>query len=334
MEHKKKSFQVSVPGKTFLMGEYAVLEGGPALIINTQPCFLFSVTGRKKSAGHLDIPFPPQSPAGQWLRRYPEIGHAFHIKTHDPYGGRGGFGRSSAEFNLVYLLGQLLNLYTAKKNNEKNTFLSLWKDYRGLDFEGACPSGADVVSQWVGGLCVFCPRPFKVRSLSAWPFKGLDFFLLRTNITFPTHKHLKDLSQAKRVNGGSGGGASLGLGPCLFSDLVSIAKRATHCMEQKNQEGFVSAVDQYSLCLNKKNLVHPKALSLVKQIKKLKEVITARACGAMGAEVVAVFFAPEDKQKVQVFSKGKQIVAHSSHFSPKGLTHTFPRPFSMPTGGT
>ena len=322
MKYKKKSFQVSVPSKTFLMGEYAVLEGMPAILINTCPRFLFFVTEQKKTASHPDIPFSPKSPAGQWLRRYPEIGHAFCIKNQDPYGGQGGFGLSSAEFNMVYLLGQLLNLYTKPKNSEKTTLLSLWKNYRGLDFEGICPSGADVVCQWVGGLCVFYPKPFKVCSLSAWPFKGLDFFLLRTKITFPTYKHLKNLSLTKKPTK-----RSMKASPwhckSLFFDLSSIAKEAIACMEQKNQKGFISALDQYSLCLNKKNLIHPKAFIFVEQIKKLKGVISARACGAMGAEVVAVFFAPQDKQTVQAGLKGTQIVAHSSYLSLKGLTHTF-----------
>ena len=389
-QSNKSSFFISVPSKTFLMGEYAVLEGAPAILINTQPYFLFSITSQNHKGSmalrhRLSLPWSQtqqskkqvqgkktehikkwsplqvqaQSPAGQWLQQYPEIKQAYHIKAYDPYKGQGGFGYSTAQFNVMYLLGWILDLYEKKTLNQdmkpeiantininikEKTLFSLWKAYRGLNFEGLVPSGADLISQWMGEVCVFYPKPFEVRSLS-WPLPGLDFFLVRTGVTLNTHQHLNQIGS--RVAGktrGAGRGQDCALSikilcqdvehtfsnkngakskplsafPKLakcFADLTKISQSAVSCIETKNQQGFISALSQYSVCLKDRNLVHPKTMKLVQQISSLKEVIVARGCGAMGAEVVAVFFAPQDKEKVRAFLGNQNIVACSHHIT-------------------
>ena len=57
------SMRILCPSKTFLVGEYAVLTGGPALLLATPPCFSWDNEG-----------------------------------FYDPYDGIGGFGASGAEF--------------------------------------------------------------------------------------------------------------------------------------------------------------------------------------------------------------------------------------------
>ena len=340
----------SFPGKTFLIGEYAVLEGAPGILINTHPRFLFAITKRRGNApldalfsSQFDLEnkernfqkikpkpkpkpnttasFHPGSPAGQWLKLHPQIEQSYDIKFYDPYFGKGGFGFSSAQFNLVYLLHKLLtffyredqkkkrenshfSLHTSfspgsKKEEEKILFpqievdlLQMWKSYRNLSFTGQTPSGADVISQWVGNICLFESHSFKVRSVR-WPFTDLDFFLIRTGIRLDTWEHLNIISGKKNYN---------------FFDLT---KQAIVCMDKKDKKGFVSIVNDYAVCLEKQGLVHEKTLMLLSRIKKIKSIIAAKGCGAMGAEVVVVFFDSKNKKTLKSRLSKENIVAHS-----------------------
>ena len=281
---KKK---ISFPSKTFLIGEYAVLEGAPAVLLNTEPRFSFSITEQKG-----ENCFHSQSPAGQWLNLHPEILKSFHIEYQDPYEERGGFGFSSAQFNLVYLLGEMLKGHAF----EKNDLLQMWRAYRALAFKGQIPSGADVISQWLGDVCLFSFNPFEAYSIS-WPFADLDFFLIRTEVKLNTWEHL---DQIKEEN---------------FSGLSSIVKKAIACMDKSNKEGFISALDEYALELQKQGLVHQNTESFLNKIKTIKSVITAKGCGAMGAEVVAVFFDPKNREEVRASLKEENIIVNSSDLS-------------------
>ena len=324
-EAKKQAF-FSIPSKTFLIGEYAVLIGAKAILLNTHPCFLFSITDKSHKkpfdlyASRLKI--HPQSPAGQWLKRYPKIAKAYHIEAYDPHDGKGGFGFSSAQFSLMYLLGEGLGLYKkgvgdtlkncvdkgsqlsitkgSAENKKAESLFSLWKSYRGLAFEGLPPSGADLVSQWMGEVCVFSLNPFQAHS-SPWPFPDLDFFLVQTGVSLNTHQHLKNLDKEMLRD--------------LSSELANIINSSISFMKAKDQKGFAITLKQYSLCLEKYGLIHPKTLIFLQQIQQLKEVIVAKGCGAMGAEVVAVFFVPKDKQKVRAFLNDKNIVAETHHLA-------------------
>ena len=276
---------ISFPSKTFLIGEYAVLEKGPAVLVNTHPRFCFSV---KKGKNKND--FHPHSPAGQWLKLHPKI--QCSIESFDPHNSQGGFGFSSAQFSLVYLLGEILEKdYILEKGSlPEVNLLQMWTDYRNLNFKGYRPSGADVVSQWIGKICLFSSDPFSVNSID-WPFKELDFFLLRTGVKFNTWEHLKKIDRGD------------------FSVLSEMAKRAVFNIKRGDAENFILALDEYSSYLEKKSLVHSKTVLFLNKVRKIKSVITARGCGAMGAEVVAVFFDPKNRLKVNSALKEQYIVA-------------------------
>ncbi len=288
---KRASFKtglVSFPGKTFLIGEYAVLQGAPAILLNTKPKFEFFVTLSEKH--NLTKLFHPQSPAGKWLKLHPETAGSYHVKYKDPYKGKGGFGFSSAQFNLMYWLSR-----NSVIKQEAEEVSRLWRSYRSLDFPaGLKPSGADVVSQWMGGVSVFSFSPaFKARFLT-WPFSDLDFFLIRIGESFSTHKHLNCL-----------------LGKEFF-DLFPLAEKALSCLGTADSAGFVSAVEGYSAGLIKKGLAGKNALQFLSRMRKAKRIITAKACGAMGAETAAVFFDPKDKKQVRDFLRKETVLAHSS----------------------
>ena len=279
--------RISFPGKTFLIGEYAVLEGAPAVLLNTTPRFDFSITEQKgKNCFH------PESPAGQWLNRHPEILESFSIEYQDPYEGRGGFGFSGAQFNLVYLLKEMLE----GKTFEESDLSKMWKAYRGLSFKNQKPSGADIVSQWLGGVCLFSFDPFEAYSMS-WPFPDLDFFLIRTEVKLNTWEHLDQIKEKD------------------FSVLSSIVKKAVAYMDRSDKKSFVSTLDEYTGELEKRGLVHQTTRSFLDKVRKIKSVITAKGCGAMGAEVVAVFFDSRDKEEVRASLKNKNIIADSNNLT-------------------
>ncbi len=294
---------ISFPGKTFLIGEYAVLEEAPAILVNTKPRFTFSFRDKQRDKtfsgpdtkrDHLSVKkntaqvCHPSSPAGQWLMLHPKVMSFYDIHSKDPYCGKGGFGFSSAQFGFVYLLSQMIEGYTPSKEN----LLPMWKKYRSLKFDGLTPSGADLVSQWVGGVCLFSPDPFSVRSVH-WPFKELDFFLIHTGGKLDTWKHLSTMSKRR------------------FSRLSGLAEKAVIYMDHSDKEGFISTVDEYALCLEKEGLVGEKTLRFLKRMRRIKCVITAKGCGAMGSEVVVLFFDSKNKETVRsLLSKG-DVVAHS-----------------------
>lgn len=307
---------ISFPSKTFLVGEYAVLEGAPAVIVNTNPRFYFSVSSRDdgKSAlteqDHLQTPgfhhtqIHPNSPAGHWLAKHPHIQN-YNILFCDPHSGHGGFGLSSAQFNLVYYLKQFLEYQIDPAKNAKisptqeikgdqQSALKLWQSYQSLSFEGRRASGADVVSQWIGNVCLFISQPFNVESIS-WPFSELDFILLRTGITVNTWEHLKNLK----------------LAALQTKDLKYLANEAITQMKDANAVGFATVLNDYAICLQKLGLVHQHVLELLQQIKS-PLVTAAKGCGALGAEVICVLFHPKDRKAILQLLKEKNIVASSS----------------------
>lgn len=263
------------------------MEGAPAVLVNTKPRFCFEVREGK----NFNSSFHPDSPAGQWLKKHPQI--KYHIKSYDPHNSQGGFGFSSTQFCLVYLLSKMLDEGRVLKEGQipEINLLRMWKDYRSLNFNGPLPSGADALSQWVGQVCLFSPEPFNISALG-WPFKDLNFFLIRTGVELNTWEHLKEIR-----NSG-------------FSELTDIVKGALLSVKSKNAKEFILALNEYSACLEKKSLVHNNTSLLLNKMKKIKPVIAAKGCGAMGAEVVAVFFHPKDQREIESALIGYSIIAH------------------------
>ena len=304
------AYNISFPGKTFLIGEYAVLENSSAILVNTKPRFYFFIT-----SGECVNFFHPESPAGQWLNKYPQVGQSYHIESWDPYSGKGGLGLSSAQFNLVYLLWWILK----GESPEKINLLKMWENYRSLEFSGQKPSGVDIISQWVGKLCLFAPNPFYTCSIQ-WPFSDLDFFLIRTGIKLNTWEHLNQMQKGTH-----------------FSHLSDLAGKAFTYIKNSNKEAFVATLIEYANCLEQQNLVHQKTLFFLNELKKIKLIVAAKGCGALGAEVIAIFFHPKDKETVRAilaqtdfeFKKSshennitdENIIADSSHLSQGMIIH-------------
>ena len=61
--------EITCPAKTLIVGDYAALDGGDAIVLNTAPRFSCKI---KKSQGEkTNFNIHPDSPAGQWITKTP-----------------------------------------------------------------------------------------------------------------------------------------------------------------------------------------------------------------------------------------------------------------------
>ena len=140
--------EISCPAKTFILGEYAVLDDGPAVVLNTAPRFTCRI---QKTSKPTPLNLAENSPAGQWLRKNSHDFQNTLLEWFSSYKNKGGLGFSSAQFNILYAYSFILREGSIDQIKPQD----IWKSYRSLKFEGFLPSGADVITQWIGGVSVF-----------------------------------------------------------------------------------------------------------------------------------------------------------------------------------
>lgn len=153
-----------VPSKTFLVGEYAALCGGEALILATAPYF-------EIQQGGAWVPHPESPAAGLWPEGFGFV---------DPHGGRGGFGASGAQMLLAMAQNQSLQVLGS------NAARIVQKDYASK-FAG---SGYDLAAQILGGVARVCSQTETYES-HPWKFQELDFLIYRSGYKVPTHELVK-----------------------------------------------------------------------------------------------------------------------------------------------
>lgn len=167
---------LKVPAKTFLVGEYAVLNGETGLVITHEPYFEFGPTG---VAPH------PESPAGRLgCSNAPRL-------LESEVTGSGGFGASTAEFLAAWL------------NQNKNSLYDDWwkscfKSFKNLNLPGN-PSGVDLVAQIVGGISEFSPKELSAK-MHTWPFDDIRFQIYKTGNKVKSHEHLLNLQNLSFSN--------------------------------------------------------------------------------------------------------------------------------------
>lgn len=254
---------ISFPSKTFLIGEYAVMEGAPALLVNTQPRFQFHIEHPVRKIFH---PFHNNSPAGLFIEENKKAFSSTSIQYSQAY--KSGFGLSGAEFNCVYLLSALLE-GSSVEDIDCLDILAKYLSYHS-PHHSIIPSGADVVSQWLGRVCIFA-RPSIAESID-WPFENLGFALIRTGENLQTWKHLEHLSQKD------------------FSQLKEISFVALEAVRSASESLFLQSIQDYRKALEEEGLTHPSPKKILKELDSHSEVLAAKGSGAMGAEVISIFF--------------------------------------------
>lgn len=249
----------SIPAKTFLVGEYLALSGLPALVITTTPHFELSLG---TSAALLQHAIHPKSPAGQFLLS--QMPHDRALLCDDPYQGKGGFGASSAQFVGAYLL-----YCTHVKMNP--TLPGLFEAYQAVhQGQSIKPSGYDVLAQAIGG-CVYIDKQNEKIDSLRWDFEDLSFGLFHTGKKLATHQHLSEISP-------------------IFENkiLQRLVNKAHHAFLFKDSEALIEAVNGYHDALLEMGLVASHTTDFIHLCRQYPEVLAAKGCGALGADVILV----------------------------------------------
>ena len=293
--------EISCPSKTFIIGEYAVLNEASAILLNTKPRFSCLIKQGVKdsilssredllqdSSGKIfsNIDIFQNKYIKEWIKKYSIGSQKCLLEWSDPHNGRGGFGFSTAQFNILYAYSCYLKDISIEKVKSKE----VWRTYRGMDFEGCPPSGADLIAQWADGLCVFKQKPLSVESYMA-VFPSLDYFILRTGEKLDTYKYLKEFQKPETY------------------DLEKIVTDAVVALETRNENQFIESVNEYRKVLLKKNLVTNTTKNILEKISTIKNIKAYKGCGAMGAETVILFFDTEHKEEIKQELLDFEIIA-------------------------
>jgi len=273
----------AIPAKTFLVGEYVALWGGPAIVLTTSPCFEISLTNQEGLHG-----IHPESPAGRWWNNQ-RIQH-MGLQWSDPYQGCGGVGASSAQFLGAYYAGIALQEKPFVQSEMLEAYLeSAWNG------QGRPPSGYDVLAQNMSG-CVYINRQNNVCQTYIWPFDDLAFILLHTGKKLATHHHLHDLVLSDGVD-----------------VLVRVADCALNAFEQSNSEKLVDAIHAYHQQLLAMDLVATHSKHAVELLQRQEGVLAVKGCGALGADVLLVLVSAQalSQQVERLASFGWSLIATS-----------------------
>lgn len=257
--------RLSVPSKSFFLGEYLALTGGWSLLAATLPRFgLRVVEGSGAVRG-----VASGSPAGRFIAAHSDVFSRTDIEFVDPHSGTGGWGASAAQFLMCYAARQRMRENAADAGAMDIAVDRMLADFLEVawDGRGIAPSGADVVAQLEGGVVEFSKATGVVRK-HTWPFDDLEFYFVPTGNKVATHEHLRNLRSID------------------VSVLSDCANTACEALRSRNSEQFIAAMRGYATELERQSLVHPATYSLLRRIDALPGVLARKGCGALGADVV------------------------------------------------
>ncbi len=282
-------FHFSAPSKTFLTGEYAVLVGGPAIVLNTPPRFeLFCE--KENSLDEMQVSgIPEGSPAAVWLQQRRPLLAGWKIDFRDPHEKRGGFGASGAQFLMVHSFTTLLqhsNLTPQLKAED------VFNDYQ-LCTRGS-GSGADVLAQMKGGAAVVNLKETRAERYD-WPYPELGFGILRTGSKMPTHLHLQTLKRDS------------------LKELVAPAEACVRAFGVASWRDFAGLVKDFEAALRGLDLQATRTTDLLKAFKSQSWCLAAKGCGAWGADPILLMFEKGNQAEVAEFAEtqGLPFVANN-----------------------
>ncbi len=283
---------LSAPSKTFLLGEYAVLVGGPALILNTAPRFELRVQlGSGQASG-----FSDGSPAHKWLRVREPVWADWDLEFADPHTGAGGFGASGAQFLLAHTFTTMLQS-SFERTARGVDWLAVWRDQQVLSENQG--SGADLLAQTVGQVARIDMSEPSAKSLD-WPYPELAWSIVRTHQKIPTHLHLESVNRDQ------------------IKLLMRPAVKAVQAFGSASVETFVGLVKDYSNVLVELGLQSAAAQTLVRLFNEQDWCLVAKGCGALGADTVLVFYQATDREKFNVFLRKQSLAAVASNANLSG----------------
>ena len=290
----------SIPGKVFLLGEYAVLSGESAWIATLGPRFWLDATqvGSVKSsdkilhsAPFVASSFASESPAGRLFalaqkQSLPE----FLVRFDDPLLGSGGFVASTAQFALLHRA-----LSEACPEVFEAGWLACWKTYRELmggsttgpgpasGKSAMAPSGADLAAQAMGGVCFFDPRALtceRQEQRSIWQSFLVFSAAWQPGRKAATHLHLADLDRR-----------DAGLAD-FARELAPVLATARKAIETQDLLCLGSALEDYGNALADLGLEIAATRADREAIRKISGVLGVKGAGALQADAIVVLVDP------------------------------------------
>lgn len=256
------------------------MRGMPTISVAVKPEFQFHSDSNK------GFNFHPESPAG--LLNPQEVQGVLT----DPYQGWGGMGLSTAEFILGYAL----------KHGEKVETLTVWQAYRKLLANNTnVPSGVDLITQLEGGYVTTQMSSLKIER-QAWGFQNLSWCLALTGNKLKTHEHLK--SDLRDLN---------------WSEVENINSEINLSFANRNEREFVTKLNDWRELLKKSRLETNLTTELISEIKKDKNVIFAKGCGAMGSDAIWILFHSDARVSLETLFKDKSFFIHDSDVANNGM---------------
>jgi len=246
----------TIPAKTFLLGEYAALQDGPAIVLTTTPCFEVGLSKEQEAPV-----IHPDSPAGLFWKN---ANIDSQLTWHDPYQGIGGLGASSAQFLGAYLAT------TPQSTLDQDALLEAYWACSWQAGQGVRPSGYDVLAQASSG-CVYINRQDDACTSYNWPFTDMAFILLHTGDKLPTHHHLQAIRLTEAMDA-----------------LTSIVLSGKEAFEQADSTQLIDAVKAYHQALTALDLVAERTREQLARLAESQDVLACKGCGAMGADVLLV----------------------------------------------
>ncbi len=311
-------YHYDAPSKTFLIGEYGTLKGGPALILNTKPRFKLCIQPADPDPKRPQHNIAPQSPAGILMHKHRNALRQQQLHFYDPHHAAGGFGASSAQFAMLWC-----HLHPQQKLSTE-TILADYHACQDPSLTRYRPSGSDILAQLTGHVTHYQPaqddaHTQATRKAYHWPFPDLYYSLLKTDLKVETHRHLMQLGH--RTNSATKKG---------ISHLIMLAKRGIDAFLQQDALAFGQIIHQYHQALIQQDLVHPRTQQHIQQLQQYVSITSAKGCGALGADVIFVLLTADQRPGFQHY-----IVSHPTLTEMAFGQHTAPsvqqiQPVSIP----
>jgi len=283
----------SAPGKVFLLGEYAVLAGAPALVAAVPPRFRLSSSPFPYS---IETVFHPESPAGRWCRAH---GNAGSWQFSDPARGAGGFGASTAQFLL------------AAASEGHSDWRNLWAEYRSLHARssGTPPSGADLVAQTLGGVVEFHPSEKPEAFQRSGSLERISIAVIQASSQpgrkTATHSHLLELAPAVLER--------------IRSELQPLLDRALPAFARGDAPAFAASLGLYAEILARFDLEVAPARSDREAICAFPGILGAKGTGALQSDALIAVFDPArlDLPAFRAFLAARGLVVWCERLRPE-----------------
>lgn len=278
-------YELSVGSKVFLLGEYQVLQGGAAFLTVLEPRFRMRITRGNGKLSGINV----GSPAQRYFESEKQFLSGWDFEFLDPHAGQGGFGASTAQIAL--LQGFREGFQSLQTQAQLDLDLGkIHKTY--LQFAssktGVPPSGADLVSQFQGGLLEVDLGKGKLQR-HAWPFPQWQVLFFSTGHKLATHEHLIELKDVET------------------SSLRILYQQAMDAFRENQPLAFVEAFRQYQKMLAIKGWQAENTTRILGSIEKADGVVAAKGCGAMGADVIAVIVEIKEIHSVIAIAKSSGL---------------------------